>query len=147
MRATNDATAEGLVARVAEAYERGDFGPLLESLDENVVWISASANRAAFRFAGIYRGRAGVLEVTSQIAVTLTFLKYRPREIICQGETVWSLVDCEIVPLGAKRPVAFEMATRFRIRGGRILEYRGFVDTEYLKATMPSVADAAQTAA
>jgi len=146
MRLKGDVSAEELVAHVAEAYERSDFRPLLDHLDESVVWISASANRGAFRFAGTYRGRAGVLEVTSQIAMILSFRKYRPREIVSNGEVVWCLVDCELVPRGTNSIIPFEMATRFRIRDSRILEYRGFLDTEYLRAAM-SAAEAAQSAA
>jgi ketosteroid isomerase-like protein len=127
---------ELLVRRVTNAFENGDFQPLLEHLDDDVVWKSASRQTGAFRFGGEYRGREGVLEVTSQIAMSVTFLRFRPLEIVSDGEIVWCLMDTKVVSRGNGRSIEYETALRVRIKNGRISELHSFFDTAWLKANL-----------
>jgi ketosteroid isomerase-like protein len=118
-----------LVQRVTEAFESSDFGPLLEHLDENVVWKAASRKGGPLRSGGIYRGRSGVLQVTSEILMTVTFARLQPTEIVSEGEIVWGLFDTVIAPRLGTRRIEYETAIRFRIRNRRFLEISPFFDT------------------
>ncbi len=120
---------EKLVEHVTKAFESSDFGPLLEHLDENIVWKSASRQPCAFRFGGEYRGRSGVMHVTAEIFMTLSFARFRATEIVSDGEIVWGLFDTVVRPRHSATPIAHETAVQFRIRDGRILEVSTFFDT------------------
>lgn len=118
-----------LVQRVTEAFESSDFAPLLEHLDENVVWKAAQRIPGSLRSAGIYRGRSGVLQVTSEILMSVTFARLRPIEIVSEGEIVWGLFETVVVPRKGSARIAYETALRFRIRNQRFLEISSYFDT------------------
>ena len=130
-----------LVRRVLAAFECADVEPLLAVVDENIVWKSAFGKNLGLRFGGEYHGRAGALEIVSQLAMSVVFARFRPREIMSEGEVVWCLVDAEIAPASApSRTVRCDAAVRCRIRGGRIVEIQNFFDTATLRAHLLSAA-------
>ena len=130
-----------LVRRILAAYERADLAPLLDLIDEDIVWKSAFGADSGVRFGGEYRGRAGVLEAVSQLAMSVVFRRFRPREMVSEGEIVWCLVDAEIAPIRAPhRGVRRDAAVRCRIHDGRILEIQTFFDTAALRDRVQSAA-------
>jgi ketosteroid isomerase-like protein len=123
---------------VAQAFEQSDLRPLLDAMDDNVVWKSGSTVEGLFRFGGEYTDYHGVLEVTSQIAMTYTFRRFRPKEIMSSGEIVWGLFNIEADYREAgedspnSKPVKFECAIRWRVRDRKIVEHQAFFDTAAL---------------
>jgi ketosteroid isomerase-like protein len=123
---------------VAGAFEKSDLRPLLEAVDNNVVWKSGSTVQGFFRFGGEYTEYHGVMDVTFQIAMTFTFRRFRPREIMSSGEIVWGLFEIEADYREAGRnspspkPVKFECAIRWRVRESKIIEHQAFFDTAAL---------------
>jgi ketosteroid isomerase-like protein len=128
--------AEALMRKVAAAFEKGDLRPLLDSIHPEIVWKAASDNAGLFRFAGPHRDRAGVLDVTAKIAMEYTFARFQPREIVAKGDIVWGLFDAEVSYLpvdGSQRKNAtLEIAIRWRLKDGKIIEHQGFFDTAKL---------------
>jgi ketosteroid isomerase-like protein len=127
---------EALMRRVAAAFEKGDLKPLMEAIHPDIVWKTASGDTGLFRFAGPHRDRAGVLDVTSKIAMEYTFLRFQPREIVAKGDIVWGLFDAEVsyVPPegGHGKFATFELAIRWRLKDGKVIEHQGFFDTAKL---------------
>ena len=124
---------------VIEAWGEADLAPVRRALDANVVWRSASScDGGAFRFGGVYRGRDNVIELLSTLSTSYFFREYTAKEIVSKGEIVWGLFDVRgsYLPSSRRgedgRPIAFETAFRWRIRGGRILEAQSFFDTAAL---------------
>jgi len=131
--------AEILVKTVLEAWGESDLGPAREALHDDVVWKSASTLQGgAYRFGGIYNGKAEVIELLSLISMRYYFRRYDPKEIISKGEIVWGLFDVTGTymanSVAERKPFAFEAAFRFRIRDGKILEVQSFFDTMALLA-------------
>ena len=129
--------AEALMRRVAAAFEKGELQPLMESIHPDIVWKSASNDTGLFRFAGPHRDRSGVLDVTAKIAMEYTFLRFRPREVIAKGDVVWGLFDAEVsyqpFNLGeARKTAAMEIAIRWQLKDGKIIEHQAFFDTAKL---------------
>ena len=129
---------ELLMRKVAAGFEIADLRPLLDAIDDDVVWKSGVVTPGVFRFGGVYRGRVGVVQVTSQIATSYVFRRLCPRETGSTGDLVWGLFDVEadhlpaLAPSGPLKPVKFELGVRWRLRQGRIVEHRGFFDTSRL---------------
>ena len=129
---------ETLMRKIAAGFEIADLRPLLDAVDDDVVWKSAMGTPGAFRFGGVYRGRVGVVQVTSQIATSYVFRRLCPQEIGSTGELVWGLFDVDadylpaFTPSGPLKPVRFDLAVHWRLHHGRIVEHRGFFDTSGL---------------
>jgi hypothetical protein len=121
-----------LFQEITKAFEGGDFSPLLEQLDDNVVWKSAS--RTPGRPGGDYYGRLGVVEVTAQICMTLMFHRFELLEMAQAGETVWGLFNTLVSPTAhvEREPLRYETALRIRFHGDRIAEIQSFFDTAQL---------------
>ena len=87
---------ENLMRRVTAAFEEGDIKPLMEALHSEVVWKSASKLPGLFPFGGSYKDRVGAVEVLARIATRYTFVRFKPKQIIEQGDCVWGLFDAKI---------------------------------------------------
>jgi ketosteroid isomerase-like protein len=129
--------AEALMRKISAAFEKGDLQPLLGSLHPEVVWKAASTQVGLFRFSGTHHERSGVRDVTSQIAMDYTFHRFQPRDIVAQGDLVWGLFDADISykPLAGKdttKHVTLEMAIRWKLKDGKIIEHQAFFDTASL---------------
>jgi len=131
--------SELLMKSVVEAWGTADMRPILVVLDENVVWKSASScEGGVFGFGGTYRGKRSVLSLLSTLSSNYFFERYVAKEIVAKGEVVWGLFDVQghyLPPKGRKHDRThfnIEMAFRWRIRDGKILEAQSFFDTAAL---------------
>jgi ketosteroid isomerase-like protein len=122
-------TPETVMRTVTKAFAKGDLQPLLGIIGDNTVWKSASVGKDIFKFGGEYQKRAGVVEVTAQIATVYVFRKFEPKEIISQGEIAWGLFDAEVEHRPTKKLIKLEMALRWHVRDGKLLEHQAFFDT------------------
>ncbi|HML11079.1 MAG TPA: nuclear transport factor 2 family protein [Stellaceae bacterium] len=123
-----------LMRRVAEAFEMADLRPLFDAIDDKIVWKSAVTTTGTFGFGGVYRNRAGVVQLTTQVISAYNIERLRPKEIIESGNTVWGLfnVEGEFRPSVAVGRFKCDYAVRWRLRRGKIVEHQGFVDTHAL---------------
>lgn len=122
---------------VFQAFERGDVQPLLDAMDEDVVWKSAATRKGFFPFGGTYTFRDGVTVALRDIAKRYAFRRFAPKEIVSQEDIVWGLFDVELEHIIETMPprselVRVEMAIRWRMRENRIVEHQAFFDTAAL---------------
>jgi hypothetical protein len=66
-----------------------------------------------------------------------TFHRFVPREIVAKGDIVWGLFDADIGynPKRGKDPakqVSLEIAIRWKLKDGKIIEHQAFFDTASL---------------
>ena len=66
-----------------------------------------------------------------------TFYRFKPREIVAKGNVVWGLFDAEIgykpfVGRDTAKHVCLEIAIRWQLQDGLIIEHQGFFDTASL---------------
>jgi ketosteroid isomerase-like protein len=131
--------AEQLMKDCVEAWGQGDLGPIRRALHDDVVWISAAAVWSdGLRSGGVHRGRAGVIALLAKLS-TAYFNSYcKAKEIISSGEIVWGLFDLKSrYSAGrdeADKTVTTEMAFRWRVRDGKLIEGQTFFDTAGLLA-------------
>ena len=128
-------TPEDLMKRVAEGIGQADWRPFLEALHHEIVWKSASRANEPFVFGGDYRNVQGVQEVMSKLLTNYVYRRFDAKEIVAKGDAVWGLFDVEVdyVPSLANslRPqsIGIEMALRWRLKDGKIIEHQAFFDT------------------
>jgi len=126
-----------LMRTVAAAFAKSDLEPLFDAIHEDIVWKSASQQEGLFRFGGEYTSRSGLLLILASLSKAYTFYRFHPKEIIGSGETVWGLFDVALFfdPKGAdevKKHVTLEMAIRWKLKDGKIIEHQTFFDTASL---------------
>lgn len=126
-----------LMRRVTAAFAVGDLRPLAMAIHKEIVWKTASPTLGLFRFSGVHERRIGVMEVTSEIASEYVFRRMKPIEIVAQGDIVWGLFDAEVKyqPVGNELiyPLQqLDIAIRWRIKDGKIIEHQAFFDTAAL---------------
>jgi ketosteroid isomerase-like protein len=124
---TGDAN-RALMARVADAFRDGDLRPLLEAIDDNVVWTE-TAPADFFRFGGTHRRRHGVVEAEALVFATYRFSRFDQVEIVASGEVVWGLFRVEALHRPTDRMAKTDYAVRWRVRNGKIVEHQAFYDT------------------
>lgn len=125
-----------LMRSVVAAFAQSDLRPLLNALHDDIVWKSAS-NDDVFSFRGEHRGRASVIAALSNISKDYTFYNMKPKEIVAAGDIVWGLFEVGMTydPKGkgkAPTPVKLDMAIRWRLKDGKIIENNTFFDTAHL---------------
>jgi ketosteroid isomerase-like protein len=119
---------KALLRRVLAAYERGDYEPIFEALDDEVVWSSNSlANH--YRFGGTRRGRAGVVEALSMIAADYQISRYDVHEMIGEGDVIWASSELSLFDRRTHRPLVFPLVNRWTFRNGKIVSCGEFFDT------------------
>lgn len=128
-----------LMRNVVAAFEKSDLQPLIDAVHEDIVWKTASTQEGLFRFGGEYTNRAGLLVILSHISKEYTFHRFHPKEIISSGDVVWGHFDVGVFydPKGAVTPrkyICLEMAIRWRLKDGKIIEHQAFFDTASLLA-------------
>jgi ketosteroid isomerase-like protein len=126
-----------LMRSVTAGFAKSDLQPLLNALHDDIVWKTASRQEGVFRFGGEYKGRAGVVDVLSKISMDYTFRRLAPKEILASGDIVWGIFDAALSfdPKGQSVPsnsVDLEMAIRWRLKDGKIIEHQAFFDTAAL---------------
>ena len=121
-----------------EAWGQGDLAPVRKALHDDVVWISAATKwDDRLRSGGVHRGKAHVLLLLAKIATGYLNTACRAKEIVSSGDVVWGVFDfkAEYIRNGHKaKTVTIEMAFRWRVRDGKVLEVQTFFDTAGLLA-------------
>jgi ketosteroid isomerase-like protein len=128
---------EALMRDIVAAFERAELEPLLSALHPDVVWISASRIPGLLSFHGEYKGRHGVTELLAEVAKDYTFHSLKPRCVTSRGNVVWGLFDVALSydPKGkrvSENLLRLDMAFRWVLKDGKIIEHQGFFDTAYL---------------
>jgi ketosteroid isomerase-like protein len=126
-----------LMRKVAAGFEKSDLQPLLDAIHEDIVWKTATNHEGLLRISGEYKNRPGVLEVLSKISMDYTFHHLKPIEILAGGDVVWGHFDAGLSfdpkgKAGAARTINLEMAIRWRLKDGKIIEHQAFWDTASL---------------
>jgi ketosteroid isomerase-like protein len=126
-----------LMRKVVAGFEKSDMGPLLAAMHDEIVWKSARRYDALFRSSGEYKTRQRVIELLSDLFQNYKFHRFEPKEIVAIGDIVWGHFDVDLSfgPKGSgivSKHVDLEMAIRWRIQEGKIIEHHSFFDTASL---------------
>jgi ketosteroid isomerase-like protein len=128
MSAALKMTNLALVRRIAQGLATNDMRPLIEALDDNVVWKSNTLP-PYFRFGGEHLRRSGVLDLLAKVSAEYAFHRYDIDEISEIGNDVWAI--CEVV--AHHRPTESHVTGRIIFhmvfRDGKLVSYEGFFDT------------------
>ena len=128
MSAALKTTNLALVRRITQGLGANDMRPLIDALDDHVVWKSNSLP-PYFRFGGEHLNRHGVLDLLAKVSSEYTFIRYVPDHLTEAGDEVWAICDVAAHHLPTDRTVTGRFAFRMVFRGGKLVTYEGFFDT------------------
>jgi ketosteroid isomerase-like protein len=117
-----------LMLSVFAAFKDSDLGPLFDAIHPDVVW-KVTAPKEFFRFGGTHRGIAGIREYTALLFSRYHFVRFQPKVVTAKGEQVFGLFEAEAKHRPSGRYVKSDIAIRWLVREGKVIEHQGFFDT------------------
>jgi ketosteroid isomerase-like protein len=114
------------------AFLQGNIDGVLALVDEGVEWHAVKGTEGVVPHAGVRQGRSAVAGFFAQLATTLEFTRFEPREFIAQGDQVVAIGDyaANVTPTG--RSVTSDWVMVFTIRNGKIVRFREWTDSAQL---------------
>jgi len=127
---------EQLMKTCMEAWGQADNGPVSAALHDDIVWISANGHwDDRIRSGGIHKGRSLAIAQLSKLSTAYFNTSCVAKEIVSSGEVVWGMfqVTSTYAPVGnpnvVRKPVNWELAMRWRVHNGKIMDAQAFFDT------------------
>ena len=127
MRDENSALKAQL-RRMMTAYGEGDLAPIREALDPNVRY-HPHGPKEFFRFAGPHKGFADAIAGLSAIASDYAVHRYDIREMIGEGNVIWTTVDIEATNRRQNIRLSFALIGRWQFEGNRVVSVDEYFDS------------------
>jgi ketosteroid isomerase-like protein len=126
-----------LIQRVYDAFNKKNYGAVLETFDPKMVWIAADSSPLADR--SPYRGLDAVREgVFDRIAAGFEQLTVVSNEILDAGDKVVALGYYHGQLKGKKSPFQAQVAHVWTIHHGRIVKFQQYMDTHRMSEVIAS---------
>ena len=120
-----------LVKSLYGAFKRGDLETIFAALDSNIDWFS-NADPALIPWGGEGKGVAAAKKYFKEIAAHVEIESFMPREIFGSPDfvTVLGHESGRLMPSGGR--LDDEWAHIFKIKDGKVVEFRAYVNTHAL---------------
>ena len=135
MAPSNAELNQQAVRNIVRGLATNDLRPLVEALDEDVVWISHSPP-AFFRFGGEHRGRIGAMELLAKIYADFSFIRYETDGLVQSGDEIWAINNIVVHHRPSDRTASLRLSFRMTFRDGKLTRYEGFFDSASALAQM-----------
>jgi uncharacterized protein len=130
-------SAEQNTAIVKDAYAafgRRDIPALLDLIGDDIDWHAVIGASAAVPTSGRRVGREAVGKFFNDLAGSMDFKRFEPREFIAEGEKVVALGYYEGHSLATGRGMSSDWVMVFTLRDGKIVQFREFADVAAINA-------------
>jgi ketosteroid isomerase-like protein len=120
------------VATVQAAYAdfgRGDIPSLLSRLTDDIVWTTPGEG-TLIPSAGRIQGKAAVAKFFEGVARELDFHDFSPNEFYSQGDVVITIGSWDATVRGTNVRIKDGWAMVFRLRDGKIADFREYSDAQ-----------------
>ncbi|MGN6569957.1 MAG: nuclear transport factor 2 family protein [Pseudolabrys sp.] len=117
-----------IVRELYDAYGKGDGPRVAALLHDDIDWV-IYAPVDVFPFAGARHGRQAVLAALADIGANYILRSYQPEVMIVDGDRAAVMSDVHFVQKSSGRAMRFRLANFLRLDGGRVIEFREFIDT------------------
>jgi uncharacterized protein len=132
-----------LIQNAYADFQKGDITRLLDRLTDDVAWTTPYPPEIV-PHGGSRTGKAGVQSFFDQLAESYEITKFDPREFISSGDYVVALVSIAGHVRATGIQAAEEVAHVFRVRNGKISEFREYADARSVVAAYAPQAAAAR---
>jgi ketosteroid isomerase-like protein len=122
-----------VVQEAYAAFGRGDVQGILDRLDDSIVWKGVYGAAPHVPTSGERRGKVQVREFFMQVAESLNFSRFEPREFIATGDKVVTLGHYTATTSAGKKFDA-DFAMVFALRDGKVISFQEFTDSAAINA-------------
>ena len=128
-----------VVQEAYAAFGRGDVQGILDRLDDSIVWKGVYGAAPHVPTSGERRGKTQVGEFFKQVAQSVNFSRFEPKEFIASGDKVVALGHyTATTPIGKSFDSDFAMV--FTLRDGKVIEFQEFMDSAAVNAAYTAAA-------
>ena len=111
-----------------DAFRTGDNDRLAACYDDDINWLF-HAPVSVFPFAGARRGRVEVFKGFAAMYELFRLVDYQVCVKLVDGDRAATLSESQMVQRATGRTIRSRIAGFHRFSDGRLIEYRGFVDS------------------
>jgi ketosteroid isomerase-like protein len=123
-----------IVQEAYAAFGRGDIQAVLGSLADNVDWHAIIGAGPQVPTGGRRMGRAQVEQFFGQLAESVDFKQFEPREFIAERNKVVALGYYDGVAKKTGRPFKSDWVMVFTVANGKIAQFREYADVVNITA-------------
>lgn len=127
-----DATNTQMVKDAYAAFLRGDVPAILNMLDDNVQWRGVIGAEGVMKSAGLRQGRSAIGGFFADVASTVAFDSFEPREYVAQNDVVIALGHYTGTSIETGRRFDQDWVMIFRFANGKIVNFQEFTDSAAL---------------
>jgi ketosteroid isomerase-like protein len=124
---TSEST-RGIISRVHDAFKRGDHERFASYYDENIDW-TFHAPISVFPFAGRRVGKPAVVLSLQQLYEGYKLQGFAAQVVLADGDRAAVISEVALEQHATDRTIRCRVASFYRVRNGRVVEYHGFVDS------------------
>jgi ketosteroid isomerase-like protein len=122
-----------VVQEAYAAFGRGDVQGILDRLTDDVIWKGVYGAAAHVPTSGERRGKSAVATFFKQVAETMKFSRFEPKEFVATGDKVVALGSYSgTTSIGKSFESEFAMV--FTLRNGKVSHFQEFTDSAAINA-------------
>jgi ketosteroid isomerase-like protein len=136
--AMQEAQNTKVVQEAYAAFGRGDVQGILDRLTDDVIWNGVYGAAAHVPTSGERRGKAAVATFFKQVAETVKFSKFEPKEFVATGDRVVAL-GSYTATISTGKGFDADFAMVFTLRNGKVSEFKEFTDSAAINAAYAGI--------
>jgi ketosteroid isomerase-like protein len=123
-----DDTTRGIIRNIHDAFTQGDHELFASFYDDNVDW-TFHAPVSVFPFLGRRVGKAAVFLSLNQLYAGYKIEALAAQLVLADGDRAAVISEIAMVQRASGRTIRCRVASFYRLRDGRVVEYEGFLDS------------------
>jgi ketosteroid isomerase-like protein len=113
---------------IHDAFKQGDHERFTSYYDDNIDW-TFHAPISVFPFAGRRVGKAAVFLSLRQLNESYKLQGFAAQMVLADGDRAAVISEIAMVQRATGRTIRCRVASFYRVRDGRVVEYQGFIDS------------------
>jgi len=129
----SETTNTQIVQEAYAAFGRGDIQSILDRLSDDIVWLGVYGASPKVPTSGERRGKAAIATFFKQVAETVNFSSFEPKEFVATGDKVVCLGHYKATTnVGGSFDSDFAMV--FTLKNGKVVRFQEFTDSAAVNA-------------
>jgi ketosteroid isomerase-like protein len=124
---TGDVT-RAIIGKLHDAFARGDQEGFASFYDDDVEW-TFHAPITIFPFAGRRVGKAAVFASLRDLYADYRIEAFAPQLMLAEADRAAVISEVALSQRASGRIIRCRVVSVYRLRGGRVVEYEGFLDS------------------
>lgn len=126
--AVDTGAARAVILEIQDAFRKGDYARIAAHYHDDVDWVFYGPP-SVFPDVGRRRGKVEVFKTFQSLNAMYRFERHVTDHSIAQGDWAAGVADVTLVQRTSGRVISCKIASFHRVRDGKVIEYRGFIDS------------------